>query len=130
MILYGASISTSGRLGLGKEENYAYDIYELEFIPEVLYGASYRKSLTTIFPRFLKAIAKYHADDIRRYFKDAFDYEGSIEESADKMIRLFAELGVDMYFDGEVSAEAVKEIDISTLLSADEVTGIVKECLR
>ena len=130
VILYGASISTSGRLGLGKEENYAYDIYELEFIPEVLYGASYRKSLTTIFPRFLKAIAKYHADDIRRYFKDAFDYEGSIEESADKMIRLFAELGVDMYFDGEVSAEAVKEIDISTLLSVDEVTGIVKECLR
>ena len=124
------AISTSGRLGLGKEENYAYDIYELEFIPEVLYGASYRKSLTTIFPRFLKAIAKYHADDIRRYFKDAFDYEGSIEESADKMIRLFAELGVDMYFDGEVSAEAVKEIDISTLLSVDEVTGIVKECLR
>lgn len=95
-----------------------------------MYGASYRKSLTTIFPRFLKAIAKYHADDIRRYFKDAFDYEGSIEESADKMIRLFAELGVDMYFDGEVSAEAVKEIDISTLLSVDEVTGIVKECLR
>lgn len=27
VILYGASISTSGRLGLGKEENYAYDIY-------------------------------------------------------------------------------------------------------
>ena len=130
VILYGASISTSGRLGLGKEENYAYDIYELEFIPEVLYGASYRKSLTTMFPRFLKAMAKYHADGIRRYFKDAFGYEGSIEESADKMIRLFAELGVDMYFDGEISTDAVIGIDISTLLPTDEVTGIVKDCLR
>lgn len=130
VILYGAAISTSGRLGLGKEENYAYDIYELEFIPEVLYGASYRKSLTTLFPRFLKAMAKYHDTDIRRYFKDVFGYEGSIEESADNMTGLFGELGVDMYFDGEVSAKAIKGIDISTMFSMDEVTGIVKECLR
>lgn len=130
VILYGASISTSGRLGLGKEGNYAYDIYELEFIPEVLYGSSYRKSLTTLFPRFLKAMAKYHDSDIQRYFKDAFGYEGSVEESANKMTGLFAGLGVDMYFDGEVSAEAIKDIDISTAFSADEVTGIVKECLR
>lgn len=130
VILYGASISTSGRLGLGKEENYAYDIYELEFIQEVLFGAAYRKSLTTLFPRFLKAMAKYHKKDIRRYFKDAFGYEESVEESADKLTGLFADLGVDMYFDGEVSTEAVKGIDISTILSADEVTGIVKECLR
>lgn len=130
VILYGASISTSSRLGLGKEENYAYDIYELEFVPEVLYGSSYRKSLTTLFPRFLKTMAKYHDSDIRHYFKDAFGYEGSIEESVGKMTGLFAELGVDMYFDGEVSTEAIKGIDISTMLSADEVTGIVKECLR
>lgn len=75
IILYGAAISTSGRLGLGKEENYAYDIYELEFIPEVLFGASYRRSLTTLFPRFLKAMAKYHDLDIRLYFKDAFGWE-------------------------------------------------------
>lgn len=130
VILYGASISTSGRLGLGKEENYAYDIYELEFIPEVLFGSTYRKSLTTLFPRFLKVMANYHDNDIRRYFKDVFGYEGSAGESADKMVGLFAELGVDMYFDGEVSTKAMKDVDISTMLSADEVTGIVKECLR
>lgn len=130
IILYGASISTSGRLGLGKEENFAYDIYELEFIPEVLFGASYRKSLTTLFPRFLKAMAKYHDADIRRYFRDAFGYEGSVEESAGKMIRLFMGLGIDMSFDGEVSVEAVKDIDISTMFSTDEVTDIVRECLH
>ena len=28
VVLYGASIATSGRLGIGKEENYSYDIYE------------------------------------------------------------------------------------------------------
>ncbi len=130
IILYGAAISTSGRLGLGKEENYAYDIYELEFIPEALFGVPYRKSLTTLFPRFLKAMAKYHDADIRRYFKDVFGYEGSITKSTGKMVELFAGIGVDMYFNGAVSAEKIKEIDIATLLSLDEVTDIMKECLR
>lgn len=130
VILYGAAISTSGRLGLGKEENYAYDIYELEFIPEVLVGAPYRRSLTTLFPRFLKVMANYHEDDIRRYFKDAFGYEGSIEESADKMTVLFEELGIPMYFDGEVSGEKIEEIDISTMLLKEEVLGMIKECFH
>lgn len=129
VILYGASISTSGRLGLGKEENYAYDIYELEFIPEVLYGASYRKSLTTLFPRFLQAAARYHEADIRRYFKDAFGYTGSIEESAAAMTVLFTELGADMYFTGGVSVEAIRDIDVSTGFSLEEAAAIVKACL-
>ena len=130
VILYGASLSTSGRLGLGKVENYAYEIYELEFIPEVLYGASYRKSLTTLFPRFLKAMSNYHEADICRYFRDVFGYEGSIAESASKMTGFFAELGIDRYFDGEVTAEAIKGIDISTTLSVDEITALVEDCLR
>lgn len=83
-IFYGASISTSGRLGLGKEENYVYDIYEVEFAPEVLFGATYRKSLTTVFPRFLKAMSAYHEDDIFGYFRDAFGFEGTIDDSVKK----------------------------------------------
>lgn len=82
-IFYGASISTSGRLGLGKEENYAYDIYEVEFLSEILFGVAYRKSLTTIFPRFLKAMSVYHEEDISRYFKDAFGFAGNIQDSVE-----------------------------------------------
>ncbi|WP_291447883.1 iron-containing alcohol dehydrogenase [Desulfovibrio sp.] len=130
VILYGASISTSSSLGLGKEENYAYDIYEVEFIPEVLFGASYRKSLTTLFPRFLKAMAKYHEKDIRAYFKDAFGYESDVEESAKKMIALFSELGVDMYFDGEFSQESIDQIPVTSALKPEELLGIVTDSMR
>lgn len=129
VILYGASISTSGRLGLGKADNYPYEIYEVEFIPEVLFGAAYRKSLTALFPRFLKTMERYHEADIRRYFRDAFGYEGSVPESADKMTELFESLGADMYFDGQVFADMVKEIDIETTLSMEELTDMVKECM-
>lgn len=54
--MMGASLSTSSRMGIGKEEAYAYEIYELEFLPKKLFSSSYRRSLTTIFPRFLEAM--------------------------------------------------------------------------
>ncbi len=130
VILYGASISTSGRLGLGKVENYPYDIYELEFIPEVLFGASYRKSLTTLFPRFLKVMAKYHEKDIQAYFRDAFGLEGDAAESAGRLVSLFQTLGVDMYFDGDVSEERIRQIEIETMLNMEEICEIIKETIR
>lgn len=129
-ILFGASISTSGRLGLGKEENYAYDIYEVEFIPEILFDATYRKSLTTLFPGFLKAMAVYHQEDIRKYVKDVFGYDGDISESASRMRELFEEIGVDMYFHGNVSKEAVSRIETGSSLTADEVYKILEECTK
>ena len=130
VILFGASISTSGRLGLGKEENYAYDLYEVEFIPEVLFGSAYRKSLTNLFPSFLKVMGVYHQQDIRKYFKDVFGYEGSISESADMMRELFEQIGIDMYFDGELSQEAVGRVATGSCLSQDELYEVLKECMR
>lgn len=130
VILFGASISTSGRLGVGKEENYAYDIYEVEFIPEVLFGATYRKSLTTLFPAFLKVMAVYHKEDIHKYFKDAFGFEGDISESTDRMRKLFERIGVDMYFDGNLTRESVSQILTGSCLKQDELYEILEECMR
>lgn len=130
VILYGASISTSGRLGLGKEENYAYEIYELEFIPEVLFGASYRKSLTTVFPQFLRAMAKYHSEDISAFLRDAFELSANIDSSADQLTVMFEELGVSMKFDGEFDRAALKNIPIETSLDHNEVVSIIENCLK
>lgn len=130
VILYGASISTSGRLGLGKTENYPYEIYELEFIPETLFGSTYRKSLTTLFPHFLEAMSKYHNDDICKYFRDAFGFFGDVSESVQKMISLFEDIGVNMYFDGKFVPDDISKIPIETTLTDDEIIGIIKACMR
>lgn len=130
VILYGASIATSGRLGIGKEENYSYDIYEVEFIPEALFGAHYRKSLTTLFPRFLKAMAAYHEEEIRAYFKDTLGYEGDVAGAAEKMIALFEELGIDMYFDGELDEEKLRQVPIKSILKQEELVQILQESIR
>lgn len=130
VILYGAALSTSGRLGLGKEGNYAYELYEVEFIPEVLFGVPYRKSLTTVFPRFLKAMAVYHEQDIRRYFSDVFDFGGNVDDSVEQMIRLFCEIGVDMYFHGTLSKEKCKAVPTDTMLDQEERFSIMANCME
>lgn len=129
-ILLGASLSTSSRLGIGKESNYAYDIYELEFLPEKLFGSTYRRSLTSVFPRFLRVMGKHHADDIKKYFRDAFGFDSSIEESSRKLIELFAGLGVEMYYDGNVSEEQIKQIPYHTELNDTEVIEMITEMIR
>lgn len=89
-IEYGAAIATSGRLGIGKMKNYSYDIYEVEFIPETLFGSVYRKSLTT----------------------------------------LFEEMGIDMYFDGSVDEDRIRQLPINSVLKQEEITQMIKESMR
>ena len=102
----------------------------MEFIPEALFGASYRKSLTTLFPRFLKAMAAYHEEEIRAYFKDVFGYEGDVDGSAAKMVALFEELGIDMYFEGDVDGEKIRQIPIESILSQEEIIRMAGACMR
>lgn len=125
IIMMGASLSTSTRLGLGKEEPFAYDIYELEFLPEQLFGSSYRRSLTTIFPRFLEIMGRHHEADIKRFLRDAFGYEGSIKEAAQELVELFSRLGIPMYFDCDTSRDEVDAVPRQTELSGDEVYEII-----
>ena len=129
-IMMGASLSTSSRLGIGKEEPFAYEIYELEFLPEVLFGSTYRRSLTSVFPRFLQAMGKHHAEEIRNYYRDAFGFDGTIEDSTQKLMTLFAELGIPMYYEGTVSREAVDAIPCETELGKEEVFSIIKEMIH
>lgn len=130
VILMGASLSTSSRLGIGKESNYAYDIYELEFLPEQLFGSSYRRSLTSVFPRFLNKMGKYHEDDIKRYFYDAFGFDSSISDSSERLLRLFEEFGLDMYYEGAVTKEDIKAIPCQTELTDEEIIEMINEMTR
>lgn len=130
IILMGAALSTSFRLGIGKEGNYAYDIYELEFLPEILFGSTYRRSLTTIFPRFLNAMGRHHGDDIREFYRDAFCFNGTIEDSSEKLVRMFEDLGVEMYFDGSFTETQVLEIPCETELSEEEILALLASVTR
>ena len=72
----------------------------------------------------------YHEADIQAFIQDAFGYEGDISESTEKITTLFSELGIDMYFDGEVDEKAISGISIDTVLSTEEVTDMIRESMR
>lgn len=129
-IMMGASLSTSSRLGIGKEETFAYDIYELEFLPEKLFGSSYRRSLTSIFPKFLCAMGKHHPEEVGKYYLDAFGFDSSIEDSSRKLAELFSGLGVEMSYNGQITREQVDAIPCHTGLSKEEVFGIINSLIR
>lgn len=130
IIMQGASLSTSSRLGIGKEEPFAYEIYELEFLPEKLFGSSYRRSLTSVFPRFLQIMGKHHADDIKKYYRDAFGFDSSIEESSRKLIELFTGFGVEMYYDRKITREQVDSIPCDTELNGHEIFEMMNALVR
>ena len=96
----------------------------------VLFGVPYRRSLTTVFPRFLKVMAQYHEADIRRYFADVFGFQGSVGDSVEKMIALFEEIGVPMYFEGEVSMQACAEVPVDSVLSNAERFELLSACMK
>lgn len=129
-IMMGASLSTSSRLGIGKEKTFAYDIYELEFLPEKLFGSSYRRSLTSIFPKFLCAMGKHHPEEVGKYYLDAFGFDSSIEDSSRKLAELFSGLGVEMSYNGQITREQVDAIPCHTELSKEEVFGIINSLIR
>lgn len=129
-IMMGASLSTSSRLGIGKEETFAYDIYELEFLPEKLFGSSYRRSLTSIFPKFLCAMGKHHPEEVGKYYLDAFGFDSSIEDSSRKLAELFSGLGMEMYYNGQITREQVDAIPCHTELSKEEVFDIINSLIR
>lgn len=96
----------------------------------MLFGSTYRRSLTTVFPRFLHVMSRHHEEDIRRYFLDAFGFDSSIEESSRKLTELFASFGVPMWYDGEVSREQVGAIPCQTELSKEEVFAAMEAVMR
>lgn len=130
IVMLGASLSTSSRLGIGKVEPFAYDIYELEFLPEQLFGSSYRRSLTTVFPRFLTVMGRRHEDDVRRFLHDAFGFDDAIEDATHRVTELFESLGIPMYFEGTVVREAVNAIPRQTELTDEEVFEMIESMMK
>ena len=77
-----------------------------------------------------QAMAKYHEADIRTFLKDAFGLDDSLEAMEHGLVRLFTELGVGMHFSGEATIEQIRDIDINTSLTREEVLEVIKNCLN
>lgn len=67
---------------------------------------------------------------VRKLYADAFGFNGSVDESTQKLISLFESLGVPMHYEGSITREAVDAIPRRTELSKDEVYTLISELVK
>ena len=130
VILYAASISKSGWIGLDKEVDFSLDFYMIQFIMETLFNESYRKTLTILFPRLLKHIAIKYKNDVKKFLNDAFGFNGPVDDSINKLIQLFSDFGVDMYLHKDFTEEKLAQIPNKSKLSKEEISTIFKNSIK
>lgn len=46
------------------------------------------------------------------------------------MKEVFESIGVDMCFDGEVTRDTIKSLNIDSSLSIDDITEMIRGCMR
>lgn len=62
-------------------------------------------------------------------FGTVYGISADVAELVNKMVSIFQTLGVDMYFDGDVSEERIHQIKIETMLNTEEIHEIVKKAI-
>lgn len=130
IILYSASISTSELISIQKKVDFSNDFYYLEIILEPLLNTTYRKALTSLFPYYMKHIAKLHESVVKTFFSDAFSFNGSIDDSINELINFFNGFGIDLYFHENYSEEKLLQIQNNTSLKHEQIKEIFNNLIK
>lgn len=78
----------------------------------------------------VKSAPRRHGDDIRRYYHDAFGFDGTAEESERHLTELFEEFGIPMYFYATFSRDEILRISCETELDESETVNLIKSLLH
>lgn len=102
----------------------------------------YRQAFTVLFPRWLKAKAVLHGDDVRRYMVSVMGVDGSlpveeaVNEGVRRIIEMFTLNGLSMTYNafGKIPSKErlEKEAEIAAAeneLSAAEIVSMFTACI-
>ena len=101
-LMWASCVNTMGVFRSGIDNFYPWTLYSVGYIPRVAHGVSYREALVTAFPHWLRAIAKYHPQDIRALFVEVFGLDAGldtttlVETGCARLEQLIALSGVPM----------------------------------
>lgn len=141
--MWASALATMGILSCGKDRSWAWSIYsDLEIIRKWM-PIPYRQAVTVLFPRWLKAKAVYHGDEVRRYMVDVMGVDGNlsvpqaVEEGMNRLLALFAEYGLPMTYDAFGKTPSRQELMGSMQasqdeneLTAEELTEMFMNCMN
>lgn len=140
--MWASALSTMGILSCGKDKSWAWSLYsDLEIIRKCM-DIPYRQAFTVLFPRWLKAKAVLHGDDVRRYMVSVMGVDGSlpveeaVNEGVRRIIEMFTLNGLSMTYNafGEIPSKErlEKEAEIAAAeneLSAAEIVSMFTACI-
>ena len=86
--------------------------------------------MTVSFPQILKELAKKYEESIKLFLSDAFGFNGSIEEAINKVMQLFSDFGIDMYFHGDFQEGKLDKIPNKSSFTKEQIIQILKNSLK
>ncbi|MBQ3077879.1 MAG: iron-containing alcohol dehydrogenase [Clostridia bacterium] len=141
-LMYASAYGTNGIPSRGKDLSWGYEIYNYSGIMRKLMGLSYRQNFVLFFPSWLKAAAKYHAEDIRKYMVRVWGVDADLpaplacEVGVMRMKRYFAGLGIPMrYRDyGELPTReqliaGIEAEGVENPLPMEELIAMFEDCM-
>lgn len=130
VILFGASISTSELIAIEKDVDYSSDFYFLEIMLEPLFNTTYRKALTSLFPAYLKYTAKLYENEVKTFLSDAFNFTGSVDDSINRLVQLFNDFGIDLFFHEHFSEEILLKIPNQSSFEIDQIKELFNDMIK
>ena len=117
-------------------------MYDYSGIMRKLMDLSYRQGFTVIFPSWLKAEAKYHGEEVKKYLVRVWgvDENLSAAEACEKGVQIikdyFVSLGIPMKYNAygplptdEEMIAAVEREGMSDPLPMDEILAMFKDAM-
>ena len=140
--MYASVHGTWGIIGLGKEMTWTYSMYDYSGIMRKLMGLSYRQGFTVIFPSWLKAMAKYHGEEVKKYLVRVWNVDENltVETTCELGVQIikdyFVSLGIPMKYNAygplptdEEMIAAVEREGMSDPLPMDEILAMFKDAM-
>lgn len=141
-IMWASCVDTMGVFRSGVNNFYPWTLYSVGYIPRVMHNVSYRETLVTAYPNWLKAISKYHMDDIKGLFTEIFDISSELEDEeiiksgCEHLNKLIKRSGLSLSLSSHGKCPSIEEV-VKSLDEADfgeftheEMYNIISDCYK
>lgn len=140
--MYASTFGTNGIPAKGKEIGWSYEMYDYSGVMRKLMGLAYRQGFTVIFPSWLKAEAKYHGEEVKKYLVRVWGVDDSLPtaEACEKGVQIikdyFVSLGIPMKYNAygplptdEEMIAAVEREGMYNPMPMDEILAMFKDAM-
>ncbi|MCI8631819.1 MAG: iron-containing alcohol dehydrogenase [Firmicutes bacterium] len=141
---HASIFGTNAVPSLGKDRTWTYNIYDYVGVIRRKLGIAYRETFTVIFPYWLRAETKYHADEIKKYMvniwgaNERLSASAACEEGVQNIIAYYKKVGLPTKYNDiktempskEELIAAIEAEYADNMMPPDEVVVLFQDCMN